>query len=354
MKPRFRVRWATVFLMLIVFAASLPFGIVGQTVFARSSSVSLQDPPYNPVVGQAIVSQAEQLAVGESPWLKGCVPNTGGLHCIPYSWGAGHGTQPGPSDGICQTWPKPPGSPKNLLDGPNCKASRKYPLGYGDNGTFGLDCSGFTRWVYALVYQKDVLGSGPNESQKTRPSIRKVSKGNQKPGDLVFFPGHVGIYIGKSNGKDMMIDAPHTYDKPTKSNPGWVQAYVRVDKVAKNVSYYRSVLSPTIQPLPQLASSYQGMAHNITYNIDANLALSSITEDQQGNIRGQMTVNPPLYGSGPFIGTVSATNAITFTSTATADGGTITWTGIVNGSSLSGTYAVDNGQRGSWQVSATS
>src|SRR2546425_12833708 len=68
---------------------------------------------------------------------------------------------------------------------------------------------------------------------------------------------------------------------------------------------------------PHLASAYQGTVHNITYNETANFALSSIKEDQQGNISGNTEVSLPLFGSGPFTGTVSPDNAITFTSTAT-------------------------------------
>ena len=58
--------------------------------------------------------------LGGSPWTGGCVPNTGGLHCVPYSWGGGHGAQPGPSDGICQGWSRASGAPKTLFAGPAC------------------------------------------------------------------------------------------------------------------------------------------------------------------------------------------------------------------------------------------
>jgi cell wall-associated NlpC family hydrolase len=138
-----------------------------------------------------------------------------------------------------------------LFSGPKCAStvSKKHPRGYGDNGTYGLDCSGFTRWVYYLVYRKDVVGGGSTGTQIK--NLRRVPAGEQEPGDLVLFPHHVGIYVG--NGT--MIDEPHTYDRPgTKINPSgrWVQAYARVDSAGKNVlGYYRYVIpAPMLTPTP--------------------------------------------------------------------------------------------------------
>jgi hypothetical protein len=81
--------------------------------------------PYDPVTGQALVSQGKRIALGGSPWTRGCVPNTGGLHCVPYSWGGGHGSQPGPSDGICQGWGRPAGAPKTVFAGPACASTAR-------------------------------------------------------------------------------------------------------------------------------------------------------------------------------------------------------------------------------------
>ncbi len=235
------------------YAGSVVFGVAGTAALAGSPAASRQALPHDPTTGQALVSEAKQIALGESPWTKGCVPNTNGPHCVPYSWGGGHEEQPGPSDGNCQTWTRDPGVPKTLFSGPKCAStvSKKHLLGYGDNGTYGLDCSGFTRWVYYLVYRKDVVGGGSTGTQIK--NLRRVPAGEQEPGDLVFFPHHVGIYA--SNGT--MIDEPHTYDRPdTKINPSgrWVQAYARVDSVGKNVlGYYRYVIpAPMVTPTPTL------------------------------------------------------------------------------------------------------
>lgn len=101
---------------------------------------------------------------------------------IPYSWGGGHGSKPGPSLGTCS------GYTGSIHP---CPAS----------STVGVDCSGFSRWVYSLAYGSDVLGSGNTDSQLAR--MHKVSASAAQPGDLVFFgtlsdTHHVGIYIGNN------------------------------------------------------------------------------------------------------------------------------------------------------------
>jgi cell wall-associated NlpC family hydrolase len=70
----------------------------------------------------------------------------------------------------------------------------------------GFDCSGFTRWVYAHV------GINlPHSSYAQFTMGRRVSLGQLKPGDLLFFYGlgHVGMYIGRGR----YIDAPHSGER---------------------------------------------------------------------------------------------------------------------------------------------
>ncbi|MCO8271272.1 C40 family peptidase [Actinoplanes sp. TRM 88003] len=81
------------------------------------------------------------------------------------------------------------------------------PYVFGSAGPNSYDCSGLTQEAWASVgvhldhYTKDQWGQG-----------RPVSKGELKPGDLVFYyPGslhHVAIYIGGG----MVVHAPHTGD----------------------------------------------------------------------------------------------------------------------------------------------
>ncbi|WP_080503753.1 C40 family peptidase [Renibacterium salmoninarum] len=107
---------------------------------------------------------------------------------IPYSWGGGRGSKPGPSLGTCSGYT---GSIKP------CPA----------DSTKGLDCSGFSRWIYSLAGGSDLLGAGNTDNQLAK--MKKTS--SPKPGDLAFFgklsdTHHVGIYLGN----DKMANAPYT------------------------------------------------------------------------------------------------------------------------------------------------
>ncbi|WP_143094490.1 hypothetical protein [Streptacidiphilus jiangxiensis] len=186
------------------------------------------------------------------------------------------------------------------------------------------------------------------------------------PGDLAYFEGHVGILIGKSAKTVQILAAPHAYDHVQRTNT-WTLAYVRTNHAGLSTvqGFYRYVPpttgpSPSPSPsLPHLAASYSGTVHNITYNIDSTFGLSSITEDAQGHIAGQMTVAPPLYGSGSFSGTVTATS-INFTVTSTtpnpAGAVSIAFVGTISPTSMAGTYTVQatgGTQTGSWQLNGS-
>jgi cell wall-associated NlpC family hydrolase len=152
--------------------------------------------------GAAIVRHAKDIMAG-----KAITPWTGGA--VPYSWGGGHQrTAVGPSFGTCVGY--------------------KGPLPCRAPSVKGVDCSGFTRWVYKLAYGTDVLGGVNSNGQLAR--MEKTT--SPQPGDLVFFGAstiattHVAVYIGSGR----MIEAPHT------------GAYIRESAVAshpKLVGYYR-------------------------------------------------------------------------------------------------------------------
>ena len=72
---------------------------------------------------------------------------------------------------------------------------------YGGTTPAGFDCSGYTSYV-----MRQVGISLPRTSAAQRAAARRVSRSEAVPGDLVFMPGHVGIYAG--NGQ--MWDAPRT------------------------------------------------------------------------------------------------------------------------------------------------
>jgi cell wall-associated NlpC family hydrolase len=78
--------------------------------------------------------------------------------------------------------------------------------GFGDAGPSSWDCSGLTMgaWNAAGVSLTHQASAQWNE-------VAHISRGDLKPGDLVFYNGlaHVGIYVGGNQ----IIDAP-TYGKP--------------------------------------------------------------------------------------------------------------------------------------------
>lgn len=75
------------------------------------------------------------------------------------------------------------------------------PYVYGATGPSSFDCSGLTGWAYAAVGI-----SLPRSSAAQAAVMTPVS--DPQPGDLVYMPGHIGIYAG--NG--MMWHAPHSGD----------------------------------------------------------------------------------------------------------------------------------------------
>ncbi|MEU9886640.1 NlpC/P60 family protein [Sphaerisporangium sp. NPDC051011] len=151
------------------------------TLAAGSAPLVVANEPNRVVaIAQAILNGQEQ-----SRWKGGA---------IPYVWGGGHDTSPGPSLGTCQGYHG---------------SIRPCPA----DTTVGLDCSGLARWVYHLAYKQDVLGGGTTDDHIQR--MRRIPAKAARPGDLVFYgkvrkrtvrTHHVGIYIG--GGK--MINALRT------------------------------------------------------------------------------------------------------------------------------------------------
>lgn len=63
---------------------------------------------------------------------------------------------------------------------------------WGGKSPMGIDCSGLSSMVYML--NGIVL---PRDSGNQKDFMKKVERRYSKPGDLLFFPGHVAIYIGE-------------------------------------------------------------------------------------------------------------------------------------------------------------
>lgn len=75
------------------------------------------------------------------------------------------------------------------------------PYVWGGSTTAGWDCSGFTRYVF-----QQFGVNLPHQSEAQRAFGTLVS--NPEPGDLMWMPGHVGIYIG--NGLMVHASTPST------------------------------------------------------------------------------------------------------------------------------------------------
>ncbi|MFY9279757.1 MAG: NlpC/P60 family protein [Caldicoprobacterales bacterium] len=91
-----------------------------------------------------------------------------------------------------------------------------YRYSFGSSGPNAFDCSGFTKYVY-----KQFGVNLPHSSTAQRSVGKAVSKNNLQPGDILCFPGHVGIYIGgnkfihASNERDgVKVSTVSSFNRP--------------------------------------------------------------------------------------------------------------------------------------------
>ncbi|MCI1675100.1 MAG: NlpC/P60 family protein [Ancrocorticia sp.] len=71
-----------------------------------------------------------------------------------------------------------------------------YPYVWGTGGPNTFDCAGFTKFIYAKIGI-----TLPFSSSAQRYVGTQVSASEAKPGDLLWWPGHVAIYLG--NGQNI-------------------------------------------------------------------------------------------------------------------------------------------------------
>jgi cell wall-associated NlpC family hydrolase len=76
---------------------------------------------------------------------------------------------------------------------------------WGAEGPHRFDCSGLMQYSW-----KRAGKSIPRTSTQQRLWSRTVSWSNKRPGDMLFYSGHVAMYVGWSHGQNWMIHAPRS------------------------------------------------------------------------------------------------------------------------------------------------
>ncbi|MFJ6674862.1 C40 family peptidase [Actinosynnema sp. NPDC091369] len=134
------------------------------------------------------------LAGGGAVEAERAVVEACGLVGTPYSWGGGHGPEPGITYGICDP---DHGAPN-------------------DCNVRGLDCSGFVRLAYALAVGEDIINGTTRIQWQSSRAVERFSRedglGPLVPGDLLFYGAtagrihHVSLYLGDG----WIVEAPQS------------------------------------------------------------------------------------------------------------------------------------------------
>nr|WP_275434733.1 C40 family peptidase [Brevibacterium ravenspurgense] len=181
-----------------------------------------------PVAGAAVASPVTATKAPEAPVEAPAGNNGGGAQQ------ASNSTSNGSSDGDSSSQSSSSSSSKgakksggaskkvSVPDGPKAQqvlAIAKQYVGtryvWGGTTPSGWDCSGFTSYVYGKVGV-----NLPRQTGAQRNAGKTVPRSQAKPGDIIWSPGHVGIYAG--NG--MMYDAGNKNSKTSYRSINWMVA----------------------------------------------------------------------------------------------------------------------------------
>ena len=99
---------------------------------------------------------------------------------------------------------------------------------------------------------------------------------------------------------------------------------------------------------PDVSGQYAGTAHN---NRGVNAPMTLALTENGTSLSGAFSVSSPLGGSGPLTGQVDASGGVSFEVTSSDGSGVvIDFTGTLSGNELTGSYTINNGQSGTWDV----
>ena len=160
------------------------------------------------------------------------------------------------------------------------------PYRLGGQTRHGVDCSGLTM----LVYKKFGVLMPHWDEKQYRMGIR-IPKGEERPGDLVFFNehgkgiSHVGIYAGK--GK--IVHASDYFNKVTESQMKYIKGYVGASRMLVNGKPVKQAVKRSaersVDPSPDEASNASAVASEKEASPPPTQTHPSDT-DQEGSPRG--------------------------------------------------------------------
>lgn len=163
---------------------------LSSTISSKQSQIAQLDQSIQDALAAAV---EEQQAAGEAGGQDEANAN-----------GAGQGGSENGGGNDDKQYAPPSGGNGSAVANYACQfVGNKYEYG-GSSLTNGTDCSGFTMAVYAAFGV-----SLPHNDAAQEGCGRAVSYSEAQPGDLIFYGGHVGIYIGGGSIVHASNSAPY-------------------------------------------------------------------------------------------------------------------------------------------------
>lgn len=164
----------------------------GQAIMGNGTGTSIGQNSYKPSGGSGVVANS-----GET------VPSK-----ITQVVVTGDGRSAAASAGV--NYDALPAARKAILDIAAKQLGKPYQ--WGATGPNKFDCSGLVQFVYKNALGVDIPRT--SSAQANWKGVRTVSEDQARPGDLVYHPGHIMIFLRNSDkpGKPIVLHAPHTGD----------------------------------------------------------------------------------------------------------------------------------------------